>query len=112
MTRNNLGPDPSQWSNSNMTGVGISIAGGVAGMMTSALVAAATGGGRPPGKGYSAKKARLSNEEVLRLDNDLMILRLQHSQTQTKEAVARATAAEERDTERLYWEAKAAVRGQ
>jgi hypothetical protein len=76
MTKSSLGPDPSQWSNSKMTGVGMSIAGTVAGMMTSALVAAATGGGRP-GRGYSAKQARLSAEKIHELELHLSSLLLQ-----------------------------------
>jgi hypothetical protein len=78
MKMSDIGRDPSEWSNGRMTNVGLSIAGGVAGAFTGALVAAANGGGRPPGRGYSAKKARKSAEEVHELELHLSSLLLKH----------------------------------
>jgi hypothetical protein len=73
-----IGRDPSEWSNARMTSVGLSIAGGVAGAFTGALVAAANGGGRPPRRVYSAKQSRLSTEKVHELELHLASLLLRH----------------------------------
>jgi hypothetical protein len=83
MKMSDVGPDPSAWSNARMTGVGLSIAGGVAGAFTSALVAAAAN--KTPGRVLSAQEAYDAEVNFLRLDNSLMQDRLQYSQRETRE---------------------------
>jgi hypothetical protein len=92
--RNNLGPDPSAWSNSRMTGVGASISLGVAGAFTAALVAAATH--KTPGRVLSMQEAYDAEVDFLRKDNALMQHRLQYSQRETAEERKRRAVAEER----------------
>jgi hypothetical protein len=82
--RNNLGGDPSQWSNSRMTGVGLSIAGGVAGAMTSVLVNAAQARKRQQ-RGVSAKQMRMTAEEVHALELHLSSMLLKYRIAQVGE---------------------------
>jgi hypothetical protein len=93
MKMSDVGPDPSAWSNARMTGVGLSIAGGVAGAFTAALVAAATN--KTPGRVLSMQEAYDAEVAFLRDDNALMVLRLQHSQRETREERKRRAELEE-----------------
>jgi hypothetical protein len=87
MSRSSLGPDPSQWSNARMTGVGLSIAGGVAGAFTSLLVGLA---GRRGRRFLSARALRQYHEagaRIVRLERDFLEARLsmagvQHAELQ------------------------------
>ena len=98
--RNNLGGDPSQWSNSRMTGVGLSIAGTVAGAMTSALVAAVTH--RAPQRVFSAKAIRENAEKIHHLEMDVMTALLKYRVLEAKELRKRVAELEAAAVERLY----------
>jgi hypothetical protein len=100
MKMSNIGPDPSQWSNARMTGVGLTVAGGVAGAFTAALVAAATN--KTPGRVLSMQGAYDAEVNFLRLDNSLMQHRLQYSQRETREKHKRVVELEAQVLELEY----------
>jgi hypothetical protein len=93
MTNNsNFGPDPSRWSSSKMTGVGLTIAGGVAAAVGGVVMNLLDRRRRPVF--VSAKAVRLTNEQFMAADIALMELRLKHAQTERNEAETRAAEAE------------------
>lgn len=91
-TYNHLG-DHTQWSNARMTGVGLSIAGGVAAAITGVLISAAQAR-KQPGRVLSAQAAHDAEVGFLQADNALMMLLLEHQHAKTVEAEERAAAAE------------------
>ena len=76
MSRSSLGPDPSQWSNARMTGLGLSIAGVVAGAFTSLLFGLA---GCRRRRFIGARALRQYHEagvRIVRLERDFLEARL------------------------------------
>jgi hypothetical protein len=100
--RNNLGPDPSQWSSAKMTGVGLTIAGGVAVAFGGVLINLIDRRRRPV-RYVSAKEIRLADERVMAADLAIMEMRLKRAQTQRNEAeTSAAEARADLAQERLY----------
>ena len=101
MSRSNLGPDPSEWSNSKVTGVGMSIAGTVGGAMAAVLVNALQANKRPV-RELSAQALHDAEVDFLRKDLSLMGLRLQYSQRNGRELGKRVAELEAAAWEREY----------
>jgi hypothetical protein len=99
-TYNHLG-DHTQWSNARMTGVGLSIACGVAGAFTASLMRAAEANRRPV-RVLSAQAMQDAEVTVLRAGLSLMKHRLQYSQRAEQELAKRVAELEAEALERAY----------
>jgi hypothetical protein len=89
---NNLG-DHTQWSNARMTGVGLTIAGGVSAAIGAGLMNMLAARRRPV-RYVSAKQVRLTNEEADAAMISLADLLLKHAHGERDAALARAAEAE------------------
>ena len=101
MSRNNLGPDPSQWSNGQMTSVGGAIAGGLAMAVTASLVRAANANKRPR-RVLSAKAIRENAERIHVLEMNVMSALLKHRMDQNVELQAKLAKSDEALAQERY----------
>ena len=101
MRRSSFGPDPSRWSNAQMTGVGLSIAGGVAGAFTAMLVGLAGHRGRRFISARALRHYHQAGVRIVRLEHDFLKARLsmagvQHAELQRNLERERADHAQAR----------------